>query len=58
MSSVVDPSPKCFDTYDDLASYLKETEIAQCTKYVRVRSIQDYTKTLEEPKFGESTDLA
>ena len=44
---------KCFDNIHDLLSFLSEHEVEQCTKFVRIRSFQDYTKTLQELNFGK-----
>ena len=44
---------KDFDRFDDLISFLTETEVKQCTKFVKLQSVNDYTKTLGDLKFGE-----
>ena len=44
---------KDFDRFDDLISFLTETEVKQCTKFVKLRSVNDYSKTLDDLKFGK-----
>ena len=44
---------KDFDRFDDLISFLTETEVKQCTKFVKLRSVNDYSKTLGDHKFGK-----
>ena len=44
---------KDFDRFDDLISFLTETEVEQCTKFVKLRSVNDYSKTLDDLEFGK-----
>ena len=41
------------DRFDDLISFLTETEVEQCTKFVKLRSVNDYSKTLDDLEFGK-----